>query len=241
MPECKQQTPTRFGPVAPSLNSLRGIRYFAPEENEGTGGANGGSGGSGDGGSGDGGNGNGDGGNSGGGNGNGGGGNGDGGSNQQGSNGGQQQQRRGRQESFSPEYVTELRQENASRRQNEGKLLTRAETAEREREEARTEAATLRRERAIERIAPKAGANPDALLDSAAFARATKDLDLSDPKAVQDAIEAFVKDNPHVSATPSGPGSSGPGRPGGSSSEHADTSNNLAGAVGAALSGGGRR
>jgi hypothetical protein len=230
MSECKQQTPIRFGPIAPSLNSLRGIRYFSDEHGAGGDGANGSGG---DGGNGDGGNG--DGGNSGGGN--GGGGN-SGGSNdqqQQGQTGGGQQQRRGRQESFSPEYVSELRQENARRRQSETTLTTRAETAEREREEARIEAATLRRERAIERIAPKAGANPDALLDSAAFARATKDLDLADPKAVQDAIEAFVKDNPHVSATPAGPGSSGAGRPGGSTSERPDTSNSLAGAVTAAL------
>jgi hypothetical protein len=225
MSECKQQTPTRFGPLAPSLNSLRGIRYWSDEHGAGGDGANGSGG---DGGNGDGGNG--DGGNSGGGN----GGGGNGGSNDQQQQTPKPQGRRGP-EVFSREYVEELRNEAATRRRNETTLQTRAEKAEQEREEARIEAATLKRERAIERIAPKAGANPDALLDSAAFARATKDLDLADPKAVQAAIEKFVEENPHVSATPAGPGSSGGGRPGGSTSDGPDNSNSLAGAVNAAL------
>lgn len=221
--------PIRYGPAAePSLFALRGIRFFDGEN---------GAGGGGDDGSGDGDN-DGDEGND------------DGqgaGGNSSGDGDRQQQQQRGNRSSgnrgagrdgtFSREYVTELRTENSNRRRNEASLTTRAETAEREREEARAEAATLRRERAIERLAPKAGANPDALLDSAAFARETKDLDLADGEAVQKAIEAFVAKNPHVAAAPSGPGSSGSGRPGGSNGEQPKHENSLSGAVSAALAG----
>lgn len=223
MSECKQQTPIRFGPVAPSLNALRGLRYFAPDENEGTGGANGDSGGDGDGDEG------GDGGeNSGGGN-----SGGDGGSNQQ----QQQGKPKPREGSFSPKYVSELRGEAAENRKAAQREKDRAEAAERERDELKAWKAETERSTTISKHAQAGGANPAVLNDSSAFREATKDLDLTKDEDVVAAIKTFVEKNPHAAALPSGPGSSGPGRPGGSTQDRADNSNSLAGAVAAALPG----
>jgi hypothetical protein len=218
--------PTHFGPLAPSLLTLRGIRFFSDEHDAGGDGANGGEGGDG----GNGGNGGGE--NSGGANG------GDGGSNQQQQQGqgGTPKPAGGREGTFSAKYVSEVRGEAAENRRRAAAEKERADTAERERDELKAWKAETERSSTISKHAQAGGANAAVLNDSSAFRNATKDLDLSKDEDVVAAIKAFVEKNPYAAATPAGPGSSGPGRPGGSTSDRPDTSNSLAGAVGAALS-----
>jgi hypothetical protein len=71
-------------------------------------------------------------------------------------------------------------------------------------EQARQTAVEL----AVYRTAPAAGANPDALLDSRAFATAVAALDPNDTAAVTAAIQAAVTANPRLAAqqaAPAGP------------------------------------
>ncbi|EPH40342.1 hypothetical protein ABT390_13540 [Streptomyces aurantiacus] len=63
-------------------------------------------------------------------------------------------------------------------------------------EQARATAVEL----AVHRTAPSAGANPDALLDSRAFATAAATLDPADTDAVTAAIKAAVTANPRLAA-----------------------------------------
>lgn len=77
-------------------------------------------------------------------------------------------------------------------------------------------AVTASRELAVYKAATKAGANPDALLDSRSFLASIEDVDHTDPKAVTAAIEAAVKANTNLASrqvhgastadTASGPG-----------------------------------
>ncbi|QKN87649.1 scaffolding protein [Streptomyces phage Cumberbatch] len=60
-------------------------------------------------------------------------------------------------------------------------------------------------ELAVYRTARAAGADPDALLDSRAFAASLADVDPADTDAVTDAIKAAVQANPKLSAAPAGP------------------------------------
>jgi hypothetical protein len=70
-------------------------------------------------------------------------------------------------------------------------------------EQARQTAVEL----AVYRTAPAAGANPDALLDSRAFAAAVAALDPTDTAAVTAAIQAAITANPQLAAqtAPTGP------------------------------------
>jgi hypothetical protein len=79
--------------------------------------------------------------------------------------------------------------------------------------EARSTAVQL----AVYRAAATAGADPDALLDSRTFLTSLAEIDPKDTAAITKAIEAAVKTNPKLSATPAA-GASGapmPGGPGG--------------------------
>lgn len=65
-------------------------------------------------------------------------------------------------------------------------------------------------ELAVYRTAREAGGDPDALLDSRAFAASIADLDPADADAVRAAVEAAVAANPKLAtAAPSGPARSG--------------------------------
>jgi len=76
-------------------------------------------------------------------------------------------------------------------------------------EQAKAKATAV--ELAVYRTAPAAGADPDALLDSRAFADAVANLDPTDPDAVKAAVEAAVAANPKLAANPqpAGPARSG--------------------------------
>lgn len=80
---------------------------------------------------------------------------------------------------------------------------------------AEAEARTTAVELAVFRAAAKAGADPDALLDSRAFLNALVDVDPKDTAAVTKAITDAVKANPKLSAATPMAGSSGPALPGG--------------------------
>lgn len=136
-------------------------------------------------------------------------------------------------ETFSREYVSELRTEAANRRKAAEKLAEEKTAAERERDEFRTKLADLERRDVVREIAGDAGGNPRLLLDSDRFRRTLANVDLSKPEDVKTAISDFVQANPEYAATRAG--SSGPGRPGGSQTGKPDTSNNLSGAIASAL------
>jgi hypothetical protein len=80
---------------------------------------------------------------------------------------------------------------------------------------AEAEARTTAVELAVYRSAAKAGADPDALLDSNTFLKSLGDIDPKDTAAVTKAIETAVKSNPKLAAAPAAPGASGPPIPGG--------------------------
>ena len=69
-------------------------------------------------------------------------------------------------------------------------------------DKARREALDAQRELAVFRLAGKAGADPDALLDSIAFLRAIDGLDPKDEGKITEAIKAAVQGNARLSATP---------------------------------------
>ena len=98
------------------------------------------------------------------------------------------------------------------------------EAAKQAKAERDTQASTARAakvELAIYKSAAKAGADPDALLDSNTFLASIKELDPSDAKAVEAAIKAALDTNPKLKATQvvtkSGPeingGAGGQGKP----------------------------
>jgi hypothetical protein len=60
-------------------------------------------------------------------------------------------------------------------------------------------------ELAVYRTARDAGADPDALLDSRAFAASLADIDPTDTDAVTAAIKAAISANPKLGAAPAGP------------------------------------
>ncbi|MES9554784.1 MULTISPECIES: hypothetical protein [unclassified Streptomyces] len=60
-------------------------------------------------------------------------------------------------------------------------------------------------ELAVYRTARAAGADPDALLDSRAFAASLADIDPTDADAVTDAVKAAVQANPKLASAPAGP------------------------------------
>lgn len=69
-------------------------------------------------------------------------------------------------------------------------------------EVARNEALNAQRELAVFRLSGKAGADPDALLDSNAFLRSIDGLDPKDEGKITEAIKAAVQGNARLSATP---------------------------------------
>jgi len=79
-----------------------------------------------------------------------------------------------------------------------------AEQLAQEQEHARQ----ARVELAVYRAAGRAGADPDALLDSRAFLEGLKDIDPGDEKAVTDAIRKAMEKNPRLRANPA-PAASG--------------------------------
>ncbi|WP_411141382.1 hypothetical protein [Streptomyces sp. x-80] len=74
-----------------------------------------------------------------------------------------------------------------------------------EQQQARQAAVEL----AVYRAAGAAGADPDALLDSRAFADAVAELDPTDTAAVQATITEALKTTPRLASTPAGPARSG--------------------------------
>ena len=66
----------------------------------------------------------------------------------------------------------------------------------------RKEALAAQRELAVFRLSGKAGADPDALLDSNAFLRSIDGLDPKDEGKITEAIKAAVQGNARLSATP---------------------------------------
>ncbi|MDN5380722.1 hypothetical protein QEP66_01070 [Streptomyces sp. LB8] len=68
-------------------------------------------------------------------------------------------------------------------------------------------------ELAVYRAAPAAGADPDALLDSRAFAAAVADLDPTDTDAIKAAITAAVEANPRLAAQQQAPRQQAPAGP----------------------------
>ncbi|MEY9837437.1 hypothetical protein [Streptacidiphilus sp. EB103A] len=80
---------------------------------------------------------------------------------------------------------------------------------------AEAEARTAAVELAVFRSAAKAGADPEALLDSRTFLNALADVDPKDTAAVTKAINDAVKANPKLAAAAAAPGASGPPIPGG--------------------------
>lgn len=86
-----------------------------------------------------------------------------------------------------------------------------AERAVAERDAVKADARLARVELAAERAARKAGADVDALLDSRAFLARLDRLDPTDDAFAEDvtaAVEATLKDNPRLKATPGAPTSS---------------------------------
>ena len=69
-------------------------------------------------------------------------------------------------------------------------------------ETARNEALNAQRELAVFRLSGKAGADPDALLDSNAFLRSIDGLDPKDEGKITEAIKAAVQGNARLSAPP---------------------------------------
>ena len=69
-------------------------------------------------------------------------------------------------------------------------------------DKARREALDAQRELAVFRLSGKAGADPDALLDSNAFLRSIDGLDPKDEGKITEAIKAAVQGNARLSATP---------------------------------------
>lgn len=74
-------------------------------------------------------------------------------------------------------------------------------------------------ELAVYRAAGKAGANPDALLDSRQFVATLADIDPADSNAVSAAVALALQNNPTLSAAPAGPARGGADLSGGGGSE----------------------
>lgn len=109
------------------------------------------------------------------------------------------------------------RYEAAERERDQAKQAT----AERDQRIAALEAAEADRQHAAVLTTigakPEVSANVALLSDSSAWQRASKDLDWSKPEAVEAKLTEFLTANPAYKVAPSGPGSSGPARPGGAS------------------------
>lgn len=92
------------------------------------------------------------------------------------------------------------------------RAATERDNAARERDEAKAETELLRLERRAEKIARKAGADVDLLLDSKGFEhglRTIKPDSASLDDDLKKLVDEMLKDNPRLKATPSGPPASG--------------------------------
>jgi hypothetical protein len=197
---CTSPTPRVFGPLAPSLLALRGIRLWSDEHGSEGAGGDGGQGGGDQGQQGGGGNAGGQ----------------QGGQSQQGGQQGQQgQQPRGSGREASA-YERSLRDEAANYRRERDQHARDLAAAAQERDDLRSWKTQREQSDAIRAGAGDKG-NAALLTDSGLFRSAAEKakLDYSDTNAVKEFVSKFVDDHPEYGQTAGLPGSGGPSRHGG--------------------------
>lgn len=112
-------------------------------------------------------------------------------------------------------YVSNLRGEAKGHRERADAEKSRADAAEQRAAAAEERIAAADYRDGVRTAAAHTDVKGDAdlLLDSSKLRAALKDVDMTDAEKVRPVVQQFVKDNPRYGSQPTTPGSSGPGRP----------------------------